>query len=286
MKKIVFMALITSLFTYAQIIDSTKSTLFTRENNLKFADYLFCSKDYLRAANEYLRFDNSDLDERYIYKLALSLSAINDFGLAENLFKSINQDSKFFYSSRLEILKINYLESDLAGVKKKYMMYRDSVMNPKNLNQLYLISSLMYDDQILKEKEFHENFANKEFSEAIRLYDLKKSMPNKNPLVASILSALIPGVGKIYTDEISDGIFSFITTGLLAFLAYDNFNAEHRFRGWLFTGLTSLFYVGNIYGSYASAQIFNVHIRHEFNLRLDSFIKSKNYFIPEYDLCK
>jgi TM2 domain-containing membrane protein YozV len=105
-------------------------------------------------------------------------------------------------------------------------------------------------------------------------------------LFASLLSALIPGLGKVYSNEISDGIFSFLATGLLSYLAYDNFKADHRFRGWLFTGLASIFYVGNIYGSYAAAQIFNAQVKYDFNLRLDSFIKSNNYFIPEYDFCK
>ena len=110
--------------------------------------------------------------------------------------------------------------------------------------------------------------------------------PNKNPLIASVLSAIIPGAGKIYTGDIGDGIFTFLTTGVFTFLAYDNFKAEHNFRGWLFSGLAVMFYGGNIYGSFASAQIHNARIKYEFNLQLDSFIKLKNYFIPQYDFCK
>ena len=117
-------------------------------------------------------------------------------------------------------------------------------------------------------------------------YDFKINPPTKSPLLASILSAVVPGLGKIYSDQIGDGITSFIATGLLAFLSYDNFHANHRFRGWLFTGLGGLFYAGNIYGSAAAAQIYNAKLFFNFNTSLNVYLGSQELFCPRYNFCK
>jgi hypothetical protein len=90
----------------------------------------------------------------------------------------------------------------------------------------------------------------------------------------------------MYVGEWGDGITALLVTSLFAFLAYDNFQADHTTRAWIFTGLGAFFYAGNIYGSIASAQIFNASIEFEFNGGLNLFLEQKNYFLPEYDFCK
>jgi len=49
----------------------------------------------------------------------------------------------------------------------------------------------------------------------------------KSPLKAAIFSAVIPGAGKIYANEYSDGIYAFIATLVAGYLAFDNFKAGH-----------------------------------------------------------
>ena len=117
-------------------------------------------------------------------------------------------------------------------------------------------------------------------------YDWKSNPPYKSSFTAGILSAVIPGAGKMYLGEWGDGITAFLVTGLFAFLAYDNFEADHDTRAWIFTGLGAFFYAGNIYGSVAAAQIFNARIEFEFNQSLNVYLSNKNYFTPEYEFCK
>ena len=85
----------------------------------------------------------------------------------------------------------------------------------------------------------------------------------------------------MYVGEWGDGIMALITTGLFAFLAYDNFRADHNTRAWIFTGLGAFFYAGNIYGSVAAAQIYNAKIAFEFEDCLNLYLEHKNYFTPE-----
>ena len=102
-------------------------------------------------------------------------------------------------------------------------------------------------------------------------------------MTAAILSALIPGAGKIYTGEIGDGITSLIVTALTTCLAITNFKADHKFRGWLFSGLAAFFYAGNIYGSAASAQIYKARIQFNFDKDVKLFFEQRNYFLPKID---
>ena len=75
-------------------------------------------------------------------------------------------------------------------------------------------------------------------------------------------------------------------TGLFTYLAYTNFENDHQTRGWIFTALGAGFYTGNVYGSVASAQIFNAKVNFNFENGLKLFLEDKNYFTPAYDFCK
>ena len=105
-------------------------------------------------------------------------------------------------------------------------------------------------------------------------------------LTAGILAALLPGAGKIYTNNYSDGIFAFLVTGIISYISYTDFKAHHQFRGWLFAGLTSFFYGGNIYGSVASVQIYNAGINFKLNSDMKIYLEENNYFVPDYEFCK
>jgi len=107
----------------------------------------------------------------------------------------------------------------------------------------------------------------------------------KDPVTAGILSAIIPGSGKIYTEKYSDGIVSFLLTGIFGFLAYDNFSAGHKFRGWLFSGIGSFLYAGNIYGSIMSAKIFNSEKNDKYRNDLFDGLSKNNFFIDEIIFC-
>lgn len=265
---------------YAQPKDSIFNVFHSHENILRFADKLFCEKDYLRAAEEYLRLPESEMSEVTKYKIAQSYSTIGDYVSSKKYFSEIKETSDYYNLSKLELMKILFLEDNFSGMRK----YSDvnKLSNPK----LFMISFLKDHESMPNSNDFLKPFNENEKTEAAELYQNKLFPSKKNPLLASLMSAIIPGAGKFYTGEISDGIFALLATGLFAFLAYDNFNADQTFRGWLFSGLAAGFYAGNVYGSYASAQIYNARVSFEFSLRLDSFLRSENYFIPRKDFCE
>ena len=145
----------------------------------------------------------------------------------------------------------------------------------------------LFDDRSLPSKDkFLSPFEGKDKFILSDFYERKSNPPYKSEFTSVLLSTIIPGAGKIYTEEYSDGIIAFLVTGLMGYISYTDFKADHKFRGWLFAGLTAFFYGGNIYGSAASAQIYNARINFNLNSDLKIYLQEKEYFIPDYEFCK
>ena len=83
----------------------------------------------------------------------------------------------------------------------------------------------------------------------------EKSSGTRSPLLASVLSAAVPGAGRFYADRRWDGMFGFLTVSALANITYQYHNLN-RDGGTLFFGtLTATFYLGEIVGAYRTAAI-------------------------------
>jgi TM2 domain-containing membrane protein YozV len=278
-----FIILIPACFAQTNEID-----FYSQGSIKKFADYLYCEKDYLRAANEYNRLIMNNPNDTVQFKIALSYSYIKDYNSALNKFSEIAQTSSYYDESELEQLKIRFMMNDFEGLRSFY--YDSFMINSNKYNsdgkKLLNFSYLFTDEGLIARQEFLVSFKDNGYDEVSKFYEWKEDPPYKNSIIAGIMSAIIPGSGKIYAGETSDGIVAFLTTAVFSFIAYDNFRANHNTRAWVWTSVAALFYAGNVYGSIASAQIYNARITFEFNERLKLFLQNKNYFTPEYDFCK
>lgn len=81
----------------------------------------------------------------------------------------------------------------------------------------------------------------------------------KSPALAAAASALVPGLGKVYAGELSEGVAAFMTVAPLAAITAENW-VKYGIKDWktiLFGTLGAVFYIGNIYGSYVSVSIHN-----------------------------
>lgn len=255
---------------------TAQSGIHSSENILRFADYLFCSKDYLRAYLEYESYLSKVNSDTVKYKSALSLQRINRFDESEKSFAVL------FGSPLSKEAEAGYYKS--VFLSEDYVRLSSEVAraNIKDADLHKRLTLLNYSAQMLLGKLPDENVL-KETSNAelLNFYNRKKNMPHKSPAAAGIMSAIIPGSGKIYTGEIGDGITSLIATGLFAYLSYDNFNKDRNTRGWVFGGIAGFFYAGNIYGSAQSALIYNAREQVKFEADLLKLLKAAEYFLPE-----
>lgn len=272
-----FLTILFSVTVVAQI-----NPLKSDENRKLFADYLYCQQDYLRAAEEYEALSKMNLSDTILYKIGKSYSIIGNTDKALNYFSSIQSNSSLLKNVLLEKARIFYLTEDFISLDKLVNDIDGSSIELKKIQIAFYLKTNLLDSV---HNDLFKNDDN-DMSTLKNFFERRKNPAYKSETVAGILSALIPGSGKIYAENYGDGITAFILTGLFSYLAYDNFKHSHQFRAYLFSGLAAGFYFGNIYGSVASAQIFNARVDFNFLNDLSEFLSSKNYFINELEFCK
>jgi hypothetical protein len=253
--------------------------LYSKESRRQFADFLYCQKDYLRAINEYEKISNSDYNDTIRFKIGLAYLNMDKYDLAAGSFSQIKINSFFYNTARMEFFKSQFLLGNFDTLNWGTYYYLP-VRQLNTFAYLFGSSPLPNEDKIVL--PFDEN----DKTAIVNFYKRKLNPPYKSTLTAVLLSTIIPGAGKIYTKDYSDGIIAFLVTGLMGYISYTNFKADHKFRGWLFAGLTAFFYGGNIYGSAASAQIYNAKIDFRLSSDMKLFLEDKKYFIPDYEFCK
>jgi TM2 domain-containing membrane protein YozV len=252
--------------------------LLTPEKRKAFADYLFCEKDYLRAAEEFEAVNNENQNDSLQYKIGLCFLKMGEYEKAKHDFSQL-RNSSLGEESRLLTLKIAFLQNE--GNKES--------TEPSFKNEVYKTASLRLTMALkIKERITQTNLISlgnildeNDKVDFNTIFLNKERWQRKSPFAAAIFSAILPGAGKIYTKNYGDGITSLVVTGLFTFLCYENILAGHPTRAWIFAGLTGFFYWGNVYGSYISARNYNREKEEELNSEYESYLGSKNYFVPE-----
>lgn len=233
----------------------------------------------MRSFEEYAAYLKFHPDDKVLLKVALALREMKRYAEAEDYLKNLSFNSAFSERARTELFKTYFIEENYGEFFTEYKYKRFlPEKNTQIVNRLFAASQLLWSNTLPDSIQF-VNYFEMDIKEKVAEFYNKKHFPDyKDAYLAAGLSAVVPGLGKIYTGDYGDGIIAFLFTSVLGYIAYDNFNAGHNFRAWLFTGLTALFYGGNVYGSYTAAQIYNASydIRYEENLR--QFIRDENYF--------
>jgi tetratricopeptide (TPR) repeat protein len=269
---------------------------YSPENILKFADYLYQQGDYERSAKEYERYMLSSPQEsdKALYKVGLCYRHAEDSNEAISVFQKIindypNEDRKSEILSDLKF-SANYQISYSYFISGKYKESQNHVSNLLK-DDLTIIQrrklEIMLALNYLKQRQWQS--ANKLFDISLSessqnqaidriLADLQKlsldgiNRKHKSRFLASLMSAIVPGTGKIYCKQYGNGFFSFITVSSTGFLAYKGFEESgmRSAKGWIFGSLFAVFYAGNIYGSGISALAYNDQIENDVILRLPS----------------
>jgi hypothetical protein len=258
--------------------------LFSPVNRRAFGDYLFCEKDYLRAIpefREYLGFENNDTTR---FKLAASFFELGRYTEAIDNYKALFFSSPLSEEARLEYHKCNFFRNnfDLFRLQAESEVYATEKYGDI-IKKLY-VSSYFLEGNILPDSlRLLEAFQDGERSKMLDYYHRKKYPEYKNETLGGVLSAAVPGLGKVYADEIGDGVLAFLYSAVFGYLTYSSFENDHTARGWIFAGLTAYFYASNIYGSIAAVQNYNAGVRFSLDSDFKLYLQNKNYYLPKYD---
>ena len=100
----------------------------------------------------------------------------------------------------------------------------------------------------------------------------------KSPIKAALLSALVPGLGKVYIGKTRIGVNAFFMNGVFAFQTYESIHklgVKHPLSI-INILLSSFFYASNVYGSYRDANYFKKEKLQQLNN------DASNYYANEY----
>ncbi len=107
--------------------------------------------------------------------------------------------------------------------------------------------------------EYHAKLGGKFYTDDFHIIDpvepLKRSS-GKSPVLAALMSAIIPGTGRIYADRSWDGIFGFIMFAMPAASAYNSRNDESTIAFSIYASAAAVFYGGEIYGAWRTAKYY------------------------------
>ena len=264
------------------IAQSLNNDLLSANNRKIFGDHLFCEKDYLRAIDEYSSVLKHSWNDILQYKIGLSYFYMGKYFTAENNFTKLFTSNILLDEAKLEYYRAIFYLGD-------YPVFRRRLDNKENfptrysfeLNRLKAYSYLMDDSELPAETELLSKFNDTDRKSIIEFYSWKKDPPYKSPTKAAIMSAIIPGLGKVYADEVGDGITAFLFTGLFTYLAVDKFQKDQTNSAWLFTALAAFFYGGNIYGSATAVQNYNASIKFNFDSEVKLYLNKRDHFLPK-----
>jgi len=264
-----------SIIIFLQLfsIKALAQDLYDQPHSINYAHHLFVTKQYEPAANEYKRIalfipNNDTIIEKVL--LSYRMGGLYDSGTTYfKLHYSKRLNSPSFlneeYAKNL-ILDENYRAVD-SLLWSNNLSTSNSRLDSNFKNRLFFYNNVLMNNWIEARKSFYDKslVLNKNIEEWNRLLQKQQSLKYKSPGLAMALSVVLPGSGKIYTNEWKDGLLSTLTIGTMAYESYVGFHARgtKSVLGWVFGGLAVGFYSGNIYGAYKSAQRYNIRKNNE-----------------------
>lgn len=252
-KYLLFFLISLSFKTYSQSSDST------------YVKYLFSNKLY----NDVIWYTENNpiaLEENFFYKgmAFYHLKKMDSCSFYLNKVSDNNsswfKQAKFFeslaymyttkYDSATSVCKkINV--SDKSDIElKNLLLYGQTVLLRKKEESTRLFDTLS--------NEKNQLFANASNIKTIEDNFLKKK--KKSPLIAGCLSAIVPGLGKLYVGKKGQAIAAFIFTSMFAAQAIEGYyhHGVKSTQFYVYATFFSMFYVGNIWGSVYSVKINNI----------------------------
>lgn len=260
-------------------------------SDLQFIQYLIDKGEYedaIRVSNQTMEAplstgkDSLNFFKGWSFYSVKSLDSASLFMGKVSLFSSLFSKSTFFsaycntFQGRYTLAKQQLMDAPVT----------DSLLSGLKIVELAGISLLERDYRNFEKyassfRQTHFSYA--EAEENLKKYDRHiRAHRYKSPLKAGLMSAILPGLGKIYADRKAQGFSAMFVTLTMGGLAVENV-----FRsGWkspqsiLFSGLFSVFYIGNIYGSVFAVKYVNNAYDQNINghLLLDLQLPLRNFF--------
>jgi len=264
-------------------------------NLFDFATFLYNENDYYRAISEFQRFifyfpNDKKVDEAYLYIVKSYYFGKQYKNVIESSIEykqkinnQIIKEKLLFYLANGYLFNNNYKES--------YNLFKEIAQtsvstNLREISQLRLywvyIFQMKWKEALNEILNFEKNNTSKKFNTKLELLkkDLEKGINFKglSPTLAALLSAVLPGAGQVYTKRIGDGLVALTFISIITYGTYYYYKNGPKEISFALGILDLIFYAGNIYTAFSSANKYNKN----FNIKLKDELFN-NYF-EDYDL--
>ncbi len=249
---------------------------YSKQDDLKFTKYLLESKHYEDAIillNQYKPHERNDSINYFLgkaYYLNQNLAKSTDH------FRIVNANSDFYLESQfLSTICLSYSNQvNTADSLLGLLKIKDPLLLELKYFEQSGLSLLKRDNYLFQKSNsyltntyYHFTKPKQEFLQIKQTIDAFKP---KSAVAAGLLSAVVPGLGKIYTKKTGEGIATFFKLALIGLPALEALNKkgveDPRFI--VFASIFSIGYVANIWGSVVSVSV----RRREFNKKIDDQI--------------
>ncbi len=123
---------------------------------------------------------------------------------------------------------------------------------PMTADRIVRCNPSAYYNHIQLRGVFHEH----DFRLVDHLQPDREISNSKSPVLAGLLSALLPGAGRIYSGKWFDGLMGFLMVYLTAASAMESSKRNNMFNKVFSYYMAGVFYTGEIYGAYRSAKYY------------------------------
>jgi TolA-binding protein len=263
------------------------AVLLTGEVQLKIADAFMEEGEYYRAVTEYKKFlilfpDSAKADYAF-FEIGMAYFKGEEYGAAARSFLVLREK----YPESGYAIQAGYLEGVSQWKLKNYdraraaleilvEQYPESEYAPRSLVVICLAALDENKAEVSRQalKRFLERYPDhpgeENVREALALLDRYQELPEKSPVLAGVMSAILPGSGYIYAEHYGDGITAFLINGLFIAGTITAIHQENYAVAGIVGGVGVPFYLGNIYGSANAAKKWNLGVRNEIIQKIHS----------------
>jgi tetratricopeptide (TPR) repeat protein len=263
------------------------AVLFTGDVQLKIADAFMEEGEYYRAITEYKKFlillpDSAKADYAS-FGIAMAYFKGEEYGAAVRSFVAVREK----YPESGYAIPASYLEGTSQWKLKNYDRARvaletlveqhpESEYAPRSLVVISLAALDENKVEVSRQalKRFLDRYpghpGEENVREAVVQLDRYQELPEKSPVLAGVMSAILPGSGYIYAEHYGDGITAFLINGLFIAGTITAIHQENYAVAGIVGGVGVPFYLGNIYGSANAAKKWNLTVRNEIIQKIHS----------------
>ncbi len=265
---------------------------FSQENNeLPFINHLI-NKGYFNEAIYLMGKNNLPYGQQqrdsFNYFLGWAHYSVKDLEQSTTSLLKVGKESPFYFKSHFfaaynQIYLENY--SDAHQIFRQMNIQQEPNLSLLNFEQagMKMLQENWQEAQIqIKQINTGNASLSQQVVALTEIYKEHEAHRSKSPVVAGVMSGIIPGSGKIYAGKTGSGIASMLGSAGLGFITWENYRKGgiSNAKTIIFGSIFAVNYVANIYGSVISVKIIENEYTHNIHNQIlfQLHIPLRNFF--------